>query len=178
MKYLISSFLLLFLFSCKSEKDEPVVEDYSYCCANPPVQKDFSPGKIYMPNIFTPNGDGINDRFFVHIDDGIEEVEIFRISDEEENTVFEVLNFLPFDMIDETSWTSTNTKGSFEYFVQVRNIEGEVFDFTGDLCVFLCDEDDIPDLGDNYLNCGFSVQNVPGEGVFDPTQPTLENFCF
>jgi len=41
--------------------DVALPKEYEACCGLQPVDFKHSNGSIYMPNVFTPNGDGIND---------------------------------------------------------------------------------------------------------------------
>lgn len=52
---------------------------------------------VYMPTIFSPNGDGENDVFFVQSGPGVAEIEQFLIFDRWGNLVHERYNFLPND---------------------------------------------------------------------------------
>ncbi len=53
--------------------------------------------QIYMPNAFTPNGDGINDRFTVHSNEDVKWIDHFSIFDRWGEKVYEYNNFPPND---------------------------------------------------------------------------------
>jgi len=52
---------------------------------------------IYIPNVFSPNGDGTNDRLLISAASEVEEIESMEIFDRWGNLVFAVKNFLPGD---------------------------------------------------------------------------------
>ncbi|MBK9108439.1 MAG: gliding motility-associated C-terminal domain-containing protein [Saprospiraceae bacterium] len=52
-------------------------------------------GDVFIPNVFTPNGDGVNDRFIVFATPEIKEIERLRIFDRWGQMVFEQLDFPP-----------------------------------------------------------------------------------
>ncbi|HZV43143.1 MAG TPA: gliding motility-associated C-terminal domain-containing protein, partial [Saprospiraceae bacterium] len=52
---------------------------------------------IYIPNVFSPNGDGINDRLLISAASDVEEIESMEIFDRWGNLVFAAKNFLPGD---------------------------------------------------------------------------------
>jgi gliding motility-associated-like protein len=52
---------------------------------------------IYIPNVFSPNGDGINDRLLISAASEVEEIESMEIFDRWGNLVYAVKNFLPDD---------------------------------------------------------------------------------
>jgi len=90
--------------------------------------------RIYAPTAFSPNTDGINDRFTLH---GVgESVELLRIFDRWGNLVFEKSNF---SLNDETiGWDGTYNgqlmnNGIFIWFAQVRFNDGEVELVEGEL---------------------------------------------
>jgi gliding motility-associated-like protein len=52
---------------------------------------------IYIPNVFTPNNDGINDVFHIHTGGGVDEVELLEIYDRWGERVFQNTHFPPND---------------------------------------------------------------------------------
>ena len=53
--------------------------------------------KVYIPNIFSPNGDGVNDELSISLSGDVQEVSSFSIFDRWGNLVFGVEHFLPND---------------------------------------------------------------------------------
>ena len=52
---------------------------------------------IFIPNVFSPNGDGINDHLLISAASDVEEIESMEIFDRWGNLVFTAKNFLPDD---------------------------------------------------------------------------------
>lgn len=66
-----------------------IVKDTSGCDAQISLRFDIGAEyKVYIPNVFTPNGDGPNDKFTVFTNEEIEEVVILEIFDRWGNKVF------------------------------------------------------------------------------------------
>ncbi len=95
--------------------------------------------KMYLPNIFSPNKDGINESFFP-MTDGIviELIEEMVVFDRWGAVVFEAKNFLP-DQSD-AGWDGTIkgqtvASGVFSYYVKARIIDGSLFFKSGDVSI-------------------------------------------
>ena len=92
--------------------------------------------RVYIPNAFSPNGDGINDFFTLYTDIAAFEVTDLQIFDKWGNQVFEKNNFLP--NVPEIGWDG-NWKGkkmqpgSYVYsaFIEFRN--GNKINFKGEI---------------------------------------------
>ncbi|MFQ5584854.1 MAG: gliding motility-associated C-terminal domain-containing protein, partial [Calditrichia bacterium] len=54
-------------------------------------------GAVYLPNVFSPNGDGVNDYFFVQASPQVERVISLKIFDRWGGLIFEATNFTPND---------------------------------------------------------------------------------
>lgn len=64
---------------------------------------------IYIPNVFSPNGDGINDRLVINATSDVEEIESMEIFDRWGNLVFRARNVQPGDP--SKSWDGTGVGG-------------------------------------------------------------------
>ena len=93
---------------------------------------------IYIPNVFSPNGDGQNDKFMIFADASVEEVLIFRIFDRWGEFIYEAANFQPNDP--SHGWDGT-FKGKilhpevFTYYAKVAFIDGDVSLIKGDVTI-------------------------------------------
>ncbi len=98
------------------------------------VNKDY---KIFVPNIFTPNGDGINDRFFIQGQENIK-IKSFRIFDRWGSLVY-AKNNVP--VSDETAGWDGYIKDKkaptavFVWLAEVEFIDGKQKKFSGDVAV-------------------------------------------
>jgi gliding motility-associated-like protein len=51
--------------------------------------------KVYVPNAFSPNDDGLNDLFMPFTDGSVRSIRSFRIFDRQGNNVFDASNLIP-----------------------------------------------------------------------------------
>ena len=178
-KLLTIVLFLAFMVACGGDDAVPdpiptATNIYENCCGMAPLEMDFNPGKVYLPNIFTPKKlDGFNDVFYVFADDDIETVEIFRIIDSSGFIVYEFLDFLPNNPV--YGWLPDETveNGYYQFFVKVKNINGDEFDMNGGVCVYACDASNPFDYSED---CG-SPSQENGDGRFDPFLPDFEEDC-
>ncbi len=94
------------------------------------------PGGLFVPNAFTPDGDGLNDFIEVFTGDNIEQITAFEIFDRWGNNVFSAFDFSPGDM--NARWNGTYkgeelNPGVFVYLLQVRDIRGTIKNKAGDI---------------------------------------------
>ncbi len=94
------------------------------------------PVNIFIPNIFSPNGDGINDIFFVQTNPEITGINVMRIFDRWGNIVFEKFNFLPNDA--DAGWDGTfNGKplnpDVYTYMIEMSTTRGKDVVEVGDV---------------------------------------------
>lgn len=96
-------------------------------------------GKYYIPNVFSPNGDGINDEVRITASPGIMLVTQWIIFDRWGNTVFGKTNFDPTDA--SVYWNGHTTTGEFTnpgvfpYLIEIQLINGKVELYHGDITV-------------------------------------------
>ncbi|MTB51973.1 gliding motility-associated C-terminal domain-containing protein [Lewinella sp. W8] len=92
---------------------------------------------IYIPNVFSPNGDGSNDLFTLFGGPAVEAVEYLRIYHRWGGLVFENENFLPNEP--SLGWDGTGPDGRplnpavFVYSASVRFINGTTVEYAGDV---------------------------------------------
>jgi gliding motility-associated-like protein len=95
--------------------------------------------KVYVPNVFSPNGDGQNDIFFVMGDeDQIVSIKKFMVLSRWGEKIFEETNFQPNDM--SKGWdgyfrNEIMNPGVFVYYAEVEYIDGFVEILTGDVTI-------------------------------------------
>lgn len=93
---------------------------------------------VYIPNVFSPNGDGINDFFTVYGGPAVEAVEVLRVYDRWGELVFDGENLQPND--EPMGWDGVfrgepmNT-AVFAYYAEVRFIDGVVILYEGDVMI-------------------------------------------
>ncbi len=185
---LLCAALVLFSFpSCEEDETVVVADDdmmqqvdpYKACCDMAPVAESWDTATYYIPNAFTPNGDGINDVFIIFASAGIEKIDSLVIADKEGAVLAVNTDFGPNDV--STSWNSltpagVSHRGAFDYRVVLRNVLGETRRVEGSACSILCIAgeklDSIP-----HENCFFSVQH-DGDGGLDTHLPSFEGACF
>jgi gliding motility-associated-like protein len=96
-------------------------------------------GKYFLPNIFSPNGDGINDEVRLHASPGIESVLQWIIFDRWGNAVYGKTDFEPADA--SVFWNGQTTTGEyvnpgvFPYVLEIQLISGKIEVYHGDITV-------------------------------------------
>lgn len=92
------------------------------------------PRKLYIPNVFSPNGDGQNDIFRVFPGPGVQQIVQTQIFDRWGGLVFEAGNYAP--DATQPAWDGTvggdlMSSGVFTYTIEVLLIDGQVERFSG-----------------------------------------------
>ncbi len=91
---------------------------------------------VYIPNTFSPNGDGLNDMFVVHANPAVERVLSYKIFDRWGELIFENYNLEP--NMPDGYWTGTfkdrdMNPAVFVYLVEVEYIDGRKEWLSGDV---------------------------------------------
>jgi len=97
---------------------------------------DYIPPATFIPDIFSPNGDGANDVFYIQSNSQITEVNALRIFDRWGNMVFEQLHFMPNDP--RHGWDGTFSgkqlnPGVYLYWSELETTSGQVMTMGGDV---------------------------------------------
>ena len=93
---------------------------------------------VFIPNIFSPDNDGANDRFIIHGGQGVVGVKTFKIFDRWGELIWERNNFNTDDP--EQGWDGTFrgqnvNPGAFIYFAEVEFIDGASIVYQGDVTI-------------------------------------------
>jgi gliding motility-associated-like protein len=88
--------------------------------------------KIFVPNTFSPNGDGINDIFYVQDGGEIQRINLLKIFDRWGSMVYSATNFLPND--ENFGWDGGKyPAGVFTFEIDVTFKDGANYLWTGDI---------------------------------------------
>lgn len=180
---LISACLFLTFSSCTPETKDPVIIEstiYESCCGTEPVE--FKNGGIYVfvPNVFTPNNDGINDYFAPYVDENVAEVVNYFILSEKGDTVIFSRPTIDFKDITGSAWDGFRPNGkpyigSFNYSMEVVTKGFALVKITGKACRIQCGPEAAVFKG--RKGCFFPIQ-IDGNGKLDPLLPNAEQECF
>ncbi|MEM9820290.1 MAG: gliding motility-associated C-terminal domain-containing protein, partial [Bacteroidota bacterium] len=92
---------------------------------------------VFIPNVFSPNGDGVNDIFKVFIGPGVERVNFMQVYDRWGEQLYNRNNFVPDDLgligWDGTLNGKTLNPGVFVYLVEVAFVDGLTLLYRGDV---------------------------------------------
>nr|MBS0036856.1 choice-of-anchor L domain-containing protein [Saprospiraceae bacterium] len=116
------------------------LEDHNGCPAEAKILLNaVGDPRVYIPNAFSPNYDGINDVLVVLTDNSIAEVLEWKIYDKWGNTIFSQNNFEPnneaFGWDGLTLGGQRVNEGVYLYVATLELINGEVVTFIGDVTV-------------------------------------------
>ena len=114
-----------------------VVTDANGCVAQASVLVSIEENRrVYIPNVFSPDFDGLNDQFTVFAGPEVARIKTMRIFDRWGESVFERFDFPPNDL--EMGWDGTfrgqrMNPAVFAYYVEVEFIDGQTALFEGSL---------------------------------------------
>jgi gliding motility-associated-like protein len=117
------------------------VVDGNGCITTDQITLNVEKGReVFIPNAFTPNGDGQNDRFWVYPGGEVAKVHEFRVFNRWGEQVFGASNFDPFTQDDTNGWDGmlNNKKMNsavFVYYVDIEYIDGRREVLKGDVAL-------------------------------------------
>jgi hypothetical protein len=137
------------------------------CCEMPPVISTFKDAQIWVPNAFSPNGDGLHDRLYFMSNDNVIDIAELVIKNADGTIVFKDEHFPPNDY--DRSWDGKFNgkvqRGMYSYFVRAETIEGYVWEFNGKVCNCPCDDESDKNIVP-MKNCIFEYCDSPGPHCF------------
>lgn len=173
-------FLFSLLYSCVDRKNQssPTHTEITYsnaCCCNTIFSA--GSGSIFIPSMFTPNADGINDSFRPIGNSNTKYIYDVKITDAYNNLLYTIDTC--FGTINSTSWNgyinaNTRHRGIIQVSCKVLDLSNIVSVISAQSCSFVCD---IPsNVLTNLPNCKF-------ESMYDPVSGSTpyasgETDCF
>lgn len=182
LKCNVSIWIIICLLSnsCK-EKENPFT--YSDCCTIQPYEYSIDNAKLYMPNVFSPNFDGINDILMPFTNDSVTSIDNFEIRDAFNNQLLYFKNMcIPNNV--EDGWSAilpdgTLFVGKVKFSFQAKTITSKMIPVEGVACAIRC-EPDSKSLQTNK-NCHFPDQaeynGTYYTGLKQLNKETSEQFC-
>ncbi|GJM32326.1 MAG: hypothetical protein DHS20C18_13270 [Saprospiraceae bacterium] len=92
--------------------------------------------QVYIPNVFSPNGDGQNDNFYVYTGPDVAQIKSFLIFNRWGEAVYELYGFPSNDP--DYGWNGMHrgqlmNTGVYVYYAVVEFLDGEVIEYKGDI---------------------------------------------
>jgi gliding motility-associated-like protein len=91
---------------------------------------------VYIPTAFTPNRDGINDRFNIYVGNAVTNINVFRIFDRWGNMVYQGFDLEPNNELlgwDGIFRQKDAPEGVYVYYAEVAFLDEEVLSYSGDV---------------------------------------------
>lgn len=175
--------LTLVFFVATSPPDSYIIigPEIGSCCQEPAAIDSLGNGVLFIPSAFTPDGDGINDRFQVMASDGIVRIDtFFVISLVDGDTVFRAENVT--DISPATGWDGSDAgvtePSNYSYDIRVSAADGSRRAYFGYVCALPCRESTGMPRPVNLEVCGFADEIDLG-GIFTDSLTTAEILdCF
>ncbi len=121
----------------QSTQYQVLVTDENGCSASDEIWVQVAPGgQVYVPNAFTPNGDGTNDHLGVFADASIADILLFQVFDRWGGLVFEGVGTRP--NIPESGWDGQSkgkkaAEGVYVYRLEILKVDGAWLQLSGEV---------------------------------------------
>ncbi len=185
MKNILPLFIIFLISSAQtcSSQDNPkaVSQEYESCCGTQPVEFSYEKKRIYVPNVFTPNKDGVNDYFFPVVNDVVTDVGGVAVYSVEGDTMLYQKPYFNSKMpVHEYGWDGlrpdgSRYKGAFRYKMRVDDMQANKHIVEGRACAIVCGSGS--EVFQTKSGCYFPVQ-ASKEGTLDTSIAHGEKDCF
>ncbi len=171
------------LANCEAQNPTEILhaipEGYESCCGTQPVTFKSEKTSIYIPNVFTPNGDGINDVFIPSVNSEVLTLVNFTVLTPGKDTVLHHVTFLDVKKLREYAWDGkrrdgTLYSGAFRYGMQVLDQQRKMSIIEGEACAIPCRKE--MDVFRTKEGCYYPVQEDKN-GDVDKAALNLEKEC-
>ena len=169
---------------CLAQVDDPValdsLQNYEGCCGAEAVEFIHEEAYIFVPNVFTPNEDGMNDYFAPIVNDQVLEIVDYLIFSGYDSTVVFYQKQFDFNESNRYAWKgmiddATPYKGGFRYTMLVVLKSGKLMQVEGKACRIVCEP--AAQVFQTLEGCFYSTQ-VGQAGTLDTNLPSQESGCF
>lgn len=167
--------------NCFSQKDHNPDNEYESCCGTQPVEFSHDKKKVFVPNVFTPNGDGVNDYFTPFVNETVTDIWWLSIYSAKGDTLlYQTLYLDPKSDSRTKGWNGlrpdgTPYKGLFLYQMRIDDREANKHIIEGSGCVILCDPK--TKIFKTKDGCFYPSQSA-GQGKLDKSKNNQEKGCF
>jgi hypothetical protein len=175
--------LTLLFFVATSPPDSYIIigPEIGSCCQEPPAIDSLGGGRLFIPTAFTPDGDGLNDRFQVIADEGIARIDtFFVVSLIDGDTVFRAENVT--DISPATGWDGSDAgvteASNYQFDIRLSAVDGSRRAYRGYVCALPCREPTGMARPVNLEVCGFADE-IDLSTIFSDSLTTSEILdCF
>ncbi len=176
-------FCMLFMFSQCEEQTEPdpvINPIYEGCCGAKPVEYDQSGVYMYVPNVFTPNGDGVNDYFVPYVNTDTLGFDSYLIYTMEGDTSLFSQGGFSYAGVSTYAWGGNYPDGKpyigpFRYEFNIFKSNGQLVTIKGIACRIECGPDAA--MFKTMEGCFYPNQASPDRKL-DKSLPNKETGCF
>ena len=182
MKYVFLFLSVCVFFACNDDEDiitaDPNASPVESCCALDAREISVADVQVFIPNVFSPDNDGINDVFNIMTNGADAVITSFLIRDTDQTMLFFAADVLPGSPGSawDGSFSGNILTGVFDYSITIEASNGTAETVLGQVCSLPCSDTSEPqeDFGMTE-NCKFGTQH-DGAGGFDENLPSFENF--
>jgi gliding motility-associated-like protein len=157
-----------FLLACNDEK----LKDSCYCTEEYDSYHDANSNWIIIPNVFTPNGDGINDIFYVHTTTS--KIDEFSVVVKDGQKVVFSSNDPEFQWDGRINEQDIRACKNYDYLMDVTFSDGTIKQFQNKIAVFNYGFDGPSNCPENLEQCEFASELNPSNTPGIPSGETFE----